>query len=63
MANGLNQGRLPMAKTGPWQYKVTLPAQPTGTKISLYISASDSAGITKTAPLWAPEQTIDFQVP
>ncbi len=41
-------------------YKIVIPGQIRGSKISLYIEAEDTNGVRKTAPIAAPDMTIEF---
>lgn len=58
--NGVSKGVLPMEKVGGENYAKRVPAPMKGAKLSFWIEAKDSSGKQKTAPLNAPQMTIDW---
>lgn len=60
--NGNQEPPIPMKLTSERFYEAEIPAQPAATQIDFYISASDSRGKIKTAPIRAPEMKISFAV-
>jgi|GEM_PF-1078952 len=53
---------IPMTGSGPDEFSASIPAQPSGTMVSYYISAVDSAGNLGTDPWGAPEAVHRFLV-
>jgi agmatine/peptidylarginine deiminase len=61
-AAGVPQTDIPLQLVDSHNYRALLPAQDLGTAVSLSLSVKDTAGITKTAPLHAPDMLINFTV-
>lgn len=55
--------KVAMAASGGRQYRASLTDVAPGAKLALFVTAKDTAGVTKTAPPAAPELKIDVQVP
>lgn len=52
----------PFAHIAADDYKALVPAQPAGTRVEYYLHAEDTAGLMKTVPMWAPDDTFVFTV-
>lgn len=61
-ANGGGWQQVALASTGGNGYAAQIPGQPAGTDLDYYLSASDSGGITTTAPVNAPTAFYSFHV-
>jgi len=53
---------LPMKQTAGDTFRVSIPAQPFGSKVYYYIAATSSSGRTITKPLTAPTGSYQFKV-
>ena len=60
--DGAEQTAIEMEPTTGRFYRASLPAQPSSTKIDFFITATDSAGRMKTAPIRAPGMKINLEV-
>ncbi|MCX5752742.1 MAG: immune inhibitor A, partial [Candidatus Krumholzibacteria bacterium] len=60
--DGASWGSVAMTPTTPPEYSGTIPGQPSGTTIKVYVSATDVAANTGTDPATAPAAVYQFTV-